>query len=332
MERTKRSTAPKLDSLDLKLVEELEIDARQSLRDIAGKVGSNPETIRRKLKNLLDSRVISIHAICDVVALGFDTRALITLKVRPGTASSVADRLQEYHSIHKISLTAGHYDILLSTNFLNKRALISFLEGELGSITDILEASTMMLLQLRKNSFRYLHGETTEMKHIPPYEPDEWDLKLMKELELEPRELVGNLGKKIGMNRISAGKKLQALMDKDIIRVVSIIDPLSFDFQSEVVILVKTHPRQITSVADRMVTDGRVHHVGIITGPYNLFLAAIFRDSMELSGFLADELGMVSGVISHETMVILTSPRLCFFAATQRDAIKSTRKSPDKGA
>ena len=59
-----------IDDLDRKILNQLEIDGRRSLADIASELGISRAYAGKKLKRLLDHRITRIAAFTNPVALG----------------------------------------------------------------------------------------------------------------------------------------------------------------------------------------------------------------------------------------------------------------------
>ncbi len=85
-----------LDAQDMKLIRELEVDGRKSSAELGRIIGISKATAGRKLKRLLDERIISIVAVANPVALGYKVMATMGMKVLPGKVDAVADKLANY--------------------------------------------------------------------------------------------------------------------------------------------------------------------------------------------------------------------------------------------
>jgi len=58
-------------------------------------------------------------------------------------------------------------------------------------------------------------------------------------------------------------------------------------------------------VAEQLASFPNVRYVIVTTGRYDIFAWAVFRNSEEMSNFVRAELGSISGIISHETVMSL---------------------------
>ena len=300
MENTDKPAMLELDELDLMLARELELDARQTNVVLARKLNTSQMTVKRRLQRLLDQGVITFATIAPLPHL---IGVNIGLNVSPGKAGEVAEYLRTYRSIQRIILTTGRYDIILSMVFSDFNRVTDFLDGDLSHVPHLIDAEKILVMETIKMSWKYLNDDTDRYRQPPLREFDELDLKLIKELELCPRESIKDLGSKLGVNRKLAGRKFQSLLADNVIQVVSIANPSLFGLNVPVFIFVKVQPGKVRFVANSLAAERRVHHIHIITGPFELFVNAIFRDLEELSGFLMNHLGNYEGVISHETLI-----------------------------
>lgn len=305
MENTNKPAIFQLDELDLMLVRELEADARQSISALSRKLSVSKATVKKRLHRLLDEEAITITTFTDHLSLGFQVWVMIGVSVRPGKIDEVAKNLRSYKSIRRILLTTGRYDLLIYTVFHNASELTDFYDGDLSGIPYLVSAETMIFLDIIKITWNYLNDDTNQYQRHTPRDIDELDRKLIRELELCPRETVTNLGRKLGVNRLLAGKKLRSLLADNIIRVVSFAQPSLIGLNVQVCIFVKVQPGQVRLLADSLAAERRVHYICIITGRFQLYLNAVFRDLDEMSDFLRNHLGNYPGVVSHETLTLV---------------------------
>lgn len=300
---TNKPATLELDELDMMLARELENDARQSNRVLAIKLATSQATVKRRLERLLNEGILTFATITNVTQLEFTIGVVIGLNASPGKIDEVAEYLKSYSSIQRVILTTGRYDIVISMFFNDFSSLAEFFDGDLSHVPHLVDADSMVLIDTLKTSWKYLNDDTEQFRNPQPRDFDELDIRLIKEMELCPRESIKDLGKKLGVNRKLVSRKLQSLMADNVIRVVSIAQPSLFGFNVQVFIFVKVQPGKVRSVAINLAAESRVHAICIITGPFELFLSAVFRDLEEMSDFLRNHLGNYEGVVSHETLI-----------------------------
>ena len=135
---------------------------------------------------------------------------------------------------------------------------------------------------------------------------------MIGELESSPRQAVAELARKIGISVSSAGRKLQTLLGKRIVRVISIVDPSALGYSIRAAILVKVHPGKTHAAAIEITRYRNINQVAIISGDFDLMVSGAFRDLEDMHYFLGSELGQIPGVMRHETMIHIKIVKRCF--------------------
>lgn len=295
-----------VDSLDLALIRELEIDARQSGLELAAKLNTSPTTVRRRLQRLQNEAIIRIATIPDPLPLGYATQVTIVINVNAGKVDAVADELARYRNIQYVVVTTGRYDIFAWGVFRSQEELYDFVRTGLGSIPDLASAETMTSLKTVKSSWALLTTEQPDIRKDHPNRPlSKLDFKLIGELESEARRTDTELAARLGASRPTVRKRVRSLLDDGVIKIVSIADPFVLGYQTEAGLLLKVHPAKIESVAGELASNRRIRHVIVHTGRYDIIAWAVFSDSEDMSSFIRTRLGQIPGVISHETVINL---------------------------
>jgi DNA-binding Lrp family transcriptional regulator len=154
--RAGQYSAADIEEIDLMILRELEADGRQSVSDLARKLGINRAQATVKLQKLLDQQVAKIVAFNNPLLLGHSTFAMIGIKVSPNELRVAADKLDALKDAYWVALVAGTYDIIIWTMFPTPMDLSRFLGRKLGSISGITSVEIMIGLELRKTSLHRL--------------------------------------------------------------------------------------------------------------------------------------------------------------------------------
>lgn len=140
-----------IDDLDRKIIGYLTEDGRLSAAEISGRIGTVTErTIRNRIANLLQAKMIMIGAIPDPVTLGRDTQMELIIEVEPGRLDEVAITLAEYEEIgYLAAITGGNR--LSASLFANDHAgVLDFIDHELGSMPGVRRVDSSVVLRLYK--------------------------------------------------------------------------------------------------------------------------------------------------------------------------------------
>ena len=147
---------PNLDKLDFAIIKEMGIDGRQSVSNLAQKLGTSRATVGKKLQRLLDEHILTVAGFVLPGTLGYQTNAIIGINVVPSEIDNVADKLVSNENVHMMFISAGRHDIIVWALFQKPEDLSNFLRQELGKITGITHTETMINLGIKKLSMSYL--------------------------------------------------------------------------------------------------------------------------------------------------------------------------------
>ncbi|MDD5095874.1 MAG: Lrp/AsnC family transcriptional regulator [Dehalococcoidia bacterium] len=325
----KQSVAGTLDDLDLALMREMEINARQSYSELAGKLGTSSTTVLRRLQRLQEQGIIRFATIADVGALEYRILVIMCLNVRPGTVDDTAHRLTSYTAVKHVFMTAGRYDIIVWAYFRNSKEWLNFFSDGLGAIPEVTEVETIVVQKPMKNSWKYLGADDRILERPDTNRNlDAVDLALIKELEIEPRETIKELARRIGISANGTSRRLQTLIDGKVLRIVSIPNLPALGYNVSATLLIKINPGNINTVANQLTGHQTIKSVAIVSGSFNLFAYADFRDLGDMYDFMRNELGKIPGVIRHESMITLSIAQMSFDLVRNSDQV--VRVPPDQ--
>lgn len=296
------------DDVDILIAKELEIDARQSVRNIAAKIGKLPKTVKTRLNKMLSDEAIGFYTLINPKALGFGLQVLCVIQVAPGKVNKALKEMADFVNVQHIALTTGRYDLLVYAVFRDNDEFLNWKSNELSQVKSIATFEEMIVLRAAKYSYAYLNGETTPFRDVDSVKLDEQDLKLIKLLTQNPREPIGNMAKKLGLSRQTTAIKMNTLRNNQVLRLVSIIDPPAFGYTIQASILIKTRLDRIVPMMNELVQNPGIKHVSVITGYFNILITMIFEDLETMADFLKSELGAIPGVIHYETLITIGKP------------------------
>lgn len=143
----------KIDIADRCLIALLQADGRLQHTDLARRLGIPEATVRRRMKRLLDERVMQIVAVPDPYKIGYGTHAIVGLRVQPGKITEVIAVLNPLPQIRYIGVTAGTYDVVIEALFESNDALRHFLTDTLGRIDGLQGTETSYVLDVVKRTY-----------------------------------------------------------------------------------------------------------------------------------------------------------------------------------
>ena len=139
-----------IDNLDRKIIEELQINGRETYIDLAKKLGMVEGTIRKRIKNLLDDDMIKIVAVPNIRKLGYSLVSIMGLQVRMEDLRSVAYGLMNNEHVCYLAFVAGRFDLIAVILTQSPEELSLFVEKEISAIPSISRTETFINLEIIK--------------------------------------------------------------------------------------------------------------------------------------------------------------------------------------
>jgi len=139
-----------IDEVDEQIVKLLGKDARQNSEAVAKQLNLSPATVRRRLRKLIHSNLLSIVGVVDPSSFGFPLLAVISLNVAHDKVNEVLEELSKRPEIRTLATTTGRHDVLLMARFSSTERLSEFVTNELGKLEGIRDSETSLCLQIKK--------------------------------------------------------------------------------------------------------------------------------------------------------------------------------------
>jgi Lrp/AsnC family transcriptional regulator, regulator for asnA, asnC and gidA len=103
------------------------------------------------------SRYAVIHvcacSACSALTIGFDRFAMIGLKVRPGTAREVCQRLGEFPETSYVIMTAGQYDVMAEVICRDTRHFTDLVNERMHQIDGVTCTEPFFVLEVHKLAY-----------------------------------------------------------------------------------------------------------------------------------------------------------------------------------
>jgi Lrp/AsnC family transcriptional regulator for asnA, asnC and gidA len=145
-----------VDELDRRLMVELARDVRQSSAELSSKLGVSDTTVRRRIRQLQDRRIITFAAIPDPLQLGYNLTAIIALEVDLNKIDGVAKSLAACENVRYVSLCTGNHDIFVGAWFRSSLELKQFVKDYIGDLPGIRKTETFIVLDVIKEEVGWL--------------------------------------------------------------------------------------------------------------------------------------------------------------------------------
>ncbi len=136
-------------------------------------------------------------------------------------------------------------------------------------------------------------------------EVSELDKRIIEHLQQDGRRPFTQIAAELGVSEAAVRARTNRLVDRGILQVVGVTDPLKLGFQQRAMIGVRCEGNRLIQVADAVSGFEEVDYVVITAGAFDLLIGVVCKNNEALLAFLADKLRTVDGVRDTETFVYL---------------------------
>lgn len=143
-----------LDDIDQKILKHLLVDARQSARQLALKLGLSTVTVISRIKKLEKAKIIYRYAaVVDHEKIGYLLTAIIEIVAKNDTIVEIEDEISKFENVCVVYDVTGSTDTIIIAKFKGRDELSKFVK-KLASITNVEKTITHVVLNITKEDFR----------------------------------------------------------------------------------------------------------------------------------------------------------------------------------
>ena len=142
-----------MDKLDIRIISLLQEDGTATNAGIARQVGVSEETVRRRLRRLVQEEYIKVVALPDPKKLGYESEVLIGVQVDADKVDAVSEALAEMDEINWVSVTTGSFDIFAWATLRSSEELSQFLRTKVGLTPGVRRMETFINLAIKKRRY-----------------------------------------------------------------------------------------------------------------------------------------------------------------------------------
>jgi len=143
-----------LDSLDGKILKNLAVDARQSARQLALKLGVSTVTILSRMKKLEKEKIILGYTVTiDHEKIGYALTAIIEIIAKNDKIEDIEEEISKFENVCGVYDITGTTDTIIIAKFKERNELSTFVKG-LTAIPNVENTITHLVLNTAKEDFR----------------------------------------------------------------------------------------------------------------------------------------------------------------------------------
>ena len=136
-------------------------------------------------------------------------------------------------------------------------------------------------------------------------EVSDLDKRIIEHLQEDGRRPFTQIAADLGVSEAGVRTRTGRLIDKGIVQVVGVTDPLKLGFQQMAMIGVKCAAARLIEVAEEIAAFPETSYVVVTAGAYDILVECVAEDNEALLAFLSERLRKIKGVRETETFVYL---------------------------
>jgi Lrp/AsnC family transcriptional regulator for asnA, asnC and gidA len=113
------------------------------------------------------------------------------------------------------------------------------------------------------------------------------------------------IAKEVGVSESTVRNRLRRLVDQGLVGFDITTDPYRFGYEVWTMLEIRVELPRIRAVAEHISREPRVHMVGITTGAYDIFAAAVVRSNQDLVELITNRLSKIPGITAVSSSTIL---------------------------
>ena len=143
-----------MDETDEKILKNLLVDARQSARQLALKLGMSTVTVLSRMKKLEKEKIIRGYTTTiDHEKIGYSLTAIIEIIAKNDKVMDIEDEIARFENVCGVYDITGSTDTIIIVKFKERKELSKFVK-ELAAISNVENTITHVVLNTTKEDFR----------------------------------------------------------------------------------------------------------------------------------------------------------------------------------
>lgn len=297
----------KVDELDVRLVERLVANGRESNRSLAEALGVNQATIAARLKRLATMQIMRVVAVTDLAAFGFGFFAFGLIRTAGRPVLEIADDLATLPELISVNATSGCCDIVARVAARDRLDLARVFGDSIMSVPGVSEARCEWAVDIPHYTPRYavLGGGSIAAPPLPLAEGlDDIDLKVIEALQKDARTSNRSIAALLGVSEGTIRSRIRHLQDDGFIRIQAICDFLAFGLSTSAFVGIRVAGGRTNQVGQALAKLDDVQIIARTVGTFDYMLLVFAESRSQYRKLLYERIPQLDGISSAQTFEI----------------------------
>ena len=134
---------------------------------------------------------------------------------------------------------------------------------------------------------------------------DDLDKAIIQCLQLDGRRPYAQIGRQLKVPEATVRQRAERLINRRVVQVVGVTDPLAMGFQQPALIGLKVEPGKLDRIAEQIAELEEVTYLVVTAGRFDLVCEVVCEDNDHLLRVLTENLAQIKGIRATETLVEL---------------------------
>jgi DNA-binding Lrp family transcriptional regulator len=307
-----------LDAIDRQIVHIMTIEPRASFRTIAEVTGISDQTAARRYRKLSESAGLRVLGVVNGPRAGW-VDWFVRLQTMPGGADAIAEALARRPDTRWVHLASGGTEIICTVQASTPEQRDAlFLRGLPGSRRVVQISAHSILHNFTPKAWHGVRqalsaGQIAQLVRTVddgPMTPEGASLQpeddpLLAELGRDGRASHAALATAIHWHESTVRRRIEELRHSGLLEFEVDLDSRRLGVNLHTTLWLTVEPSRLDATGRALAAHPEVPFAAATTGPTNLVVTALFRDTQHLYEYLTGPLAALPGVTSVETAPII---------------------------
>jgi DNA-binding Lrp family transcriptional regulator len=305
-----------LDAVDRQIIHILTIEPRASFRTIAEVTQISDQTAARRYRKLSESADLRVLGVVNGPRAGW-VDWFVRLQTTPGGADAIAEALARRPDTKWVNLASGGTEIICTVQASTPEQRDAlFLRGLPGSRRVVQLSAHSILHNFTPGAWQGVRqalsaGQIAQLtRTADPMPPEETSLQpedgpLLAELGRDGRASHAALATAIHWHESTVRRRISELRRSGLLHFEVDLDSRTMGVNLHATLWLTVEPSQLDAAGRALAEHPEVPFAAATTGPTNVVVTAMFRDTQHLYEYLTGPLAALPGVTSVETAPII---------------------------